>query len=228
MAQLRVVIIADGDLTIDTLTSAMAVPPSAARFVIAADGGALRAEAMGVRPDLVVGDGDSLGPGHVDRLRALGIPVDIAPADKDESDTELCLRAAVERGPTQIRIVGALGGPRVEHAVANLLLLGHPMLDGLDVAIVAGPSVVRRIGTDAGPGDLEIHGAPRDHVSLLAIGGTVDGVTTQGMRYPLQAEPLPVGPARGLSNELLSTVGRVTTARGRLLVIHTVRIADPS
>jgi thiamine pyrophosphokinase len=117
--------------------------------------------------------------------------------------------------------VGALGGPRVEHSIANLLLLAHPMLDGLDAAIVAPPSVIRRVGAADGPGEIEVRGTPGDHLSLMALDTVVDGVTTHDLRYPLRDEPLLPGPARGLSNALMSTTARVTTRRGRLLVIHT-------
>jgi thiamine pyrophosphokinase len=114
----------------------------------------------------------------------------------------------------------------VEHAVANLLLLAHPMLDGVDVAILDGPSTLWPIGSAAGPGAAELHGSAGDHVSLFALGGTVEGVVTSGLRYPLHGEALAVGPARGLSNELLAADAGVTTERGRLLVIHTVRTTD--
>jgi len=219
-----VIVVADGDGVPAGLPRAVAEAVAAGvqrPFVIAADGGARRALDLGVTPDLVVGDGDSADADTLDRLRALGVPVDLAPADKDESDTELCLRAALDRGARTIRIVGALGGPRVEHSIANLLLLGHPMLDLVDAAIVAPPSVIRRMGTVDGPGAITVRGAPADHLSLMALDSVVEGVTTHDLRYPLHGEPLVPGPARGLSNALLAETARVTTRRGRLLLIHT-------
>ena len=80
------------------------------------------------------------------------------------------------RGAVHIRLIGALGGPRPEHSVANLLLLGLPALDGLDVAIVTATSTIRRIGTAGGTGRLDIEGTPADHVSLFAIDSVVEGV----------------------------------------------------
>jgi thiamine pyrophosphokinase len=217
------IVVADGDGVPAGLPDALAEAAAAGArpMVIAADGGARRALELGVTPDLVVGDGDSIRPETRGRLAELGIPLELAPADKDESDTELCLSAARERGAASIRIVGALGGPRVEHSIANLLLLAHPNLDGLDVAIVAPPSRIRRIGTADGPGAIDLAGRPRDLVSLMTVDTLVEGVRTEGLRFPLHDEPLRPGPARGLSNELLATAARVTTRRGRLLVIHT-------
>lgn len=218
------VIVADGDGVPAALPLAVAEAAAAGEsrpFVIAADGGAHRALDLGVTPDLVVGDGDSLRPDTLAQLGELGVATELVDAAKDESDTELCLRAALARGATAIRIVGALGGPRVEHGIANLLLLAHPMLDGCDAAIVAPPSVIRRLGTADGPGELVVRGAPDDHLSLLALDTLVEGVRTHDLRFPLHDEPLSAGPARGLSNALLTDTARVTTRRGRLLVIHT-------
>jgi thiamine pyrophosphokinase len=146
--------------------------------------------------------------------------VELAPVDKDESDTELCLRAALARGATRLRLVGALGGARVEHSIANLLLLAHPMLDGIDAAIVDPPSRICRVGREDGPGTLTIAGRPGDLVSLLSV-DTVEGVRTRGLRFPLDDEPLRPGPARGLSNQLLGHEASVDVRRGRLLVVHT-------
>lgn len=218
-----VVVVADGDGVPAGLPVALAEARAAGAVpvVIAADGGARRALELDVRPDLVVGDLDSIRPATLERLSGLGVSVERAPTDKDESDTELCLRAALARGATAIRLVGALGGQRVEHSVANLLLLAHPMLDGVDAAIVAPPSVIRRVGSEAGGGAITVRGTPGDQVSLFPADSTVEGVRTAGLRFPLHDEPLHTGPARGLSNELLSTEARVDVRRGRLLVIHT-------
>ena len=221
-----VIVVADGDGVPDALPVALAEAASAGvprPLVIGADGGARRALELGVTPDLVVGDGDSVQVDTLAALARLGVPWERSPVDKDESDTELCLRAALLRDAGTIRIVGALGGPRVEHTIANLLLLAHPMLDGIDAAIVAPPSVIRRVGVVDGPGVLVIRGASGDHLSLMAVDSAVEGVRTDGLRFPLRDEALLPGPARGLSNELLTDVARVTTRRGRLLVIHTTR-----
>jgi thiamine pyrophosphokinase len=176
-----------------------------------------------VHVDLVVGDLDSLDAGDLERLQADGSAVERAARDKDESDTELALLAAIERGCEPIVLLAALGGSRLDHELANLLLLAHPRLDGHDVSIVDGSTTVRRIGTHEGPGRMDIDGAPGDLLTLLPLAGPVDGVTTHDLRYPLRGECLAPGPARGLSNELLAPTASVTTERGRLLLIHTRR-----
>ncbi len=195
-------------------------------WVIAADGGAARCLAAGVRPDIVVGDFDSLPFEALARLRELGVEVRTASPDKDESDMELCLLVALEQAVTRVTILGALGLVRPEHSFANLLLLADPRFDDLDMAIVGHGSRTWRIGTSDGPGEARLKGGPGDHVSLLPLDARVEGVRTDGLRFGLHDESLPLGPSRGLSNELLGDAAQVTTRRGRLLVVHTDRQAE--
>lgn len=216
----RALVVADGDVDPAQLRHEAALPGT---LVIGADGGAARAHEAGVRVDLVVGDLDSIEPSLLASLEASGAEVRRSVPDKDESDTELALLAALEQGASPIVVLGALGGARVDHALANVLLLAHPRLDGTDVAILDGRTHIRRIGTDTGPGVAPLTGARGDLVTLLALTGPVEGVTTHDLRYPLHAETLTPGPARGLSNELLGPTASVTTVRGQLLVIHARR-----
>lgn len=219
--ELVAVVVADGDVDEVALARALDLPAGTPRLVICADGGARHALRAGLVPDLVVGDGDSLDDSTRARLATLGVPVRGAPTGKDESDTELCVLAALERGARVVRIVGALGGPRPEHAVANILLLGHPALDAVEAELVTAVSTMRRIGTTAGPGRLTLPGEVGDLVSLFPLDGRVEGVTTHGLRFALADEPLLLGPARGLSNEVSEPPALITARRGRLLVIHT-------
>jgi thiamine pyrophosphokinase len=194
-------------------------------LVIAADGGALVADSLGLHPDIIIGDGDSLPAADAERLHAAGAELISHPAAKDASDTELAARLAVERGATRLWILGALSGPRFDHALANVLLLCLPDLAALDAALFDGLTMVRLVG-EPGSASTEIHGAEGDWVSLLPLSERVDGVTTDGLAYPLTAEALAQGPTRGLSNELTGAIGRVTVSAGRLAVIHTRRDAE--
>jgi thiamine pyrophosphokinase len=221
-------VVADGDPDHVAMNRMWPAQPGARPTVIAADGGAHAAEAAGWLPDRIVGDADSLPSSDVERYRSLGVHVDLHPPEKDESDTELALEGALRLDPEQIRVLGALGGARIEHAIANLLLLADPRLDGRDVAIEGGESTIRRIGTRGGPGALELHGAAGDFISLLPLDAEVTGIQTDGLRFPLENESLTLGPTRGLSNELVGERGSVRSASGRLLVIQTPRPASAS
>jgi thiamine pyrophosphokinase len=210
----RALVVADGDVRLRP------TDPDG-RLVIAADGGLLKAEAAGLRPNVVVGDGDSLPAGALDAAEAAGIEVKRYPAAKDESDTELAVREAVRRGAAEVDIVGALGGQRIDHTLANLLLLASPDI-GAELVIVDGPVTVRVIG-QRGTERLDIEGAAGDLLSLLPLSEEVAGVSTDGLVYPLTNATLRQGPTLGLSNEFVGLHASVAVERGRLAVIHTRR-----
>jgi thiamine pyrophosphokinase len=214
---LKALIVADGDVpsrsALDRLLR-FATPD----VVVAADGGALKAEALGLDVDLLVGDSDSISAADAERFRTAGAEVIVHPAAKNESDTELAVLEARRRGADSIVVIGAFGGSRLEHTVANLLLLALPDLAAADVVLADGASEVRLL--DAG-GTLVVDGQPRDFLSLLPLAPICDGVTTRGLEYPLNDEALPQGPARGLSNVFTGDQATVSLRSGRLLVIHT-------
>ena len=222
---MQVIVLADGAVgSRDALDAAWPGWLSADAAIIAADGGARHASALGLRIDRWVGDGDSLGEAGIAELLAAGVPVDRAPTDKDESDTELAIRAALDHAPSAITILGALGGPRVDHALANLTLLSMPALATVDVRLVSADSRVRVLhapGPDGSPSSVELDGRVGDLVSLLPVGGDAVGVSTTGLAYQLDDEPLLDGRTRGLSNRRTAAVARITLRSGRLLVVET-------
>jgi thiamine pyrophosphokinase len=188
------------------------------------NGGARLAPELRLTIDVWVGDGDSLSAAELDALREAGVPVELASADKDESDTELAVLAAVRRGARDVTIVGALGGARVDHALANVTLLGHPALAGSSARILTDQA---RITLLTGPGTVEIEARPGDLVSLLPFGGDAHGVTTDELQFPLDDERLEAGRVRGLSNVRLATRARVSVKRGRLLIVESPATLSP-
>jgi thiamine pyrophosphokinase len=145
--------------------------------------------------------------------------------DKDESDTELALLAAVEAGAERITILGGLGGERIDHALANVALLQHPALDQRDARLYdeAGARLSLLVGPDRHglPGARELSGRAGDLVSLIPLGESARDVTTEGLRYPLSGDKLVAGRARGISNVRTGPTARVWVGSGRLLVIET-------
>lgn len=193
-------------------------------LVVAADGGARHAERLGVSLDLWVGDGDSLDAEGMAALVAGDVPMQQASPHKDESDTELAIRAALERGVDGVVLVGALGGTRIDHALANIGLLAMDALAGRAVTMLDAGSRIRLLrapGPYGGAARLDLAGRLGDLVSLLPVGIGVEGVTTTGLAYPLADEPLPAGPARGLSNVRVDPSAAVELRRGMLLVVET-------
>lgn len=186
-----------------------------ADLIIAADSGANWLHAIGVRPHRLIGDLDSADPGVVDELRVAAVEVDQHAVDKDASDLELSLSAALESGADEVVILGWQGGA-VDHLAANLLLLAAPRPHGTTVRLRAGPALARVV---EGPGRLTIDGPPGTRVSLLPI-GAADGVTTQGLHWVLAADHLEPGSTRGLANLVESPKAAVWVESGRLLVIE--------
>jgi len=191
-------------------------------LVVAADGGARLAAGLGLAIDAWVGDGDSLGAPALEELRRAGVPIQLTAPDKDASDAELGLLAAIRAGARDVTILGALGGPRLDHALANIQLLAHPAAVDVRVRLLAPDSRVRLVtapGPAGGPVRLDLAGRPGDIVSLLPLGDAA-GVSTVGLRYSLHDEDLPAGPARGLSNVREGSTAEVVLRRGRLLVVE--------
>jgi thiamine pyrophosphokinase len=221
----RAIVLADGDVAPrPELDAAWPGWADDVALVVAADGGARHAEPLGLAIDRWVGDGDSLGAAGVERLRASGIPMRLVAADKDESDTELAVLAAVEAGADDLVVLGAFGGERLDHELANVGLLAHDALAGSSAVLLDATARVRLVrAPDPAGGEVRVDlgGRPGDLVSLLPFGGAVEGITTRGLRYPLRDEPLAVGPARGLSNVRLTADAWINVRAGSLLVVET-------
>ena len=182
-------------------------------LVIAADAGLHHAQRLGYRVDVVVGDLDSVDPAAVAVAEAAGAVIERHPAAKDASDLELALGAALERHATHVIVLGGHGG-RLDHFLANTLLLASPDLAALTVeARFDGATVF--VVRDR----VELHGEPGDLVTLLPLGGPAHGVVTDGLRYPLRSETLHPGSTRGLSNELVDRAAVVTVDDGVLLAV---------
>lgn len=184
-----------------------------ASLIVAADAGALAIERWGRLPDAIVGDLDSLGDEGAARFAARGVEIRRAPREKDETDLELAVAYAKERGADEIVVLGAFGGARLDYDVANaLLLVGW----GPTVRAVRGRTTLRALGRGD---ELRLDGRTGDRVTLVAVSeGTIVG--TSGLRYPLRDEPLALGTGRGLSNEIASHPAIVRCGAGALIVIE--------
>jgi len=211
----KALIFANGDYHDGPMVRRMLQSP--AQWIIAADGGARAALYYDCLPHVAIGDFDSLSLEEQRSLEARGVTLLRYPAEKNETDLELALQWAAQQGADCICIVGGIGD-RLDQTLANVYLLALPELDAAEVELVAGRQSTRllRAGTH------HLHGAAGDTVSLLPFGGDVHGVTTHGLKYALDAETLAFGPARGVSNVLLSESATLTFATGRLLLIHTL------
>jgi len=210
--EFRAVVVANGELR---HPERLMQSVDRADLVVAADGGANWLVSQGRPPDVLVGDMDSVSPGVLQALTESHRRLLRHSPRKDETDTELALLEVVAMGATHITVLGALGG-RIDHTLANVQLLLMPQLKEIEARIFDGCSYLWIVGPEG-----KIRGKIGDLVSLIPLGGSVGGITTEGLEYPLRDETLCLGAARGVSNVLVQSEARITVRWGNLLVVHT-------
>ena len=183
-------------------------------FIICADGGTNTAFSLGIIPDLVIGDFDSVNTEVLEILSEWKTEFIRYPAEKDESDLELALMKASALQPKEIIIFGALGR-RLDHIFANLMLLTVPLEAGVRSVILEEDYEIylieEEITLDQKEGSL---------LSLFPLTDKVVGVSTEGLKYPLDNEDLFLGPSRGLSNEFAAEKAKIRIRDGKLLIIQ--------
>lgn len=194
-----------------------------AGLVVAVDVGAAWLAGRGIRPDAVVGDLDSVDPGLITALEADGVAIERHPTAKDSSDTDLAIRYARRAGADEVVVIGAFGGERLDHEIANVLLLAAGSPGETSLALVRGGA---RVSAMRGGETRQLAAPPGCLVSLFGVGGDATGVTTSGLRYPLAGETLETGSTRGLSNVVDSAPASVRLQDGMLLIIEQLDEGD--
>lgn len=184
-----------------------------AALVIAADGGARHAAPLGLPLHQVVGDFDSLSAADVDELETAGVTVTRFPTNKDATDTELALLAALDAGATEITLLCTWGG-RSDHALGTLALLAHPRCGSAGVVILDEQTRTRLLRSGA---PLTLRGEAGRIISLIPWGDNAT-VSATGVRWPLDSALLVAGSTRGISNVATATESIITAHKGAVLV----------
>lgn len=185
--------------------------PAKGDLLIAADGGAAHLARMGLVPDLLLGDLDSLGE------KKPNCPLMRYPAEKDDTDMALAVEEGVSRGYREFLVFGALGGARLDHTLAAVGLLPGYAARGLSVTLIGGG---QRVCALPSGGEKCFSPALQGYLSLLAVGTEAAGVTAENVKYPLQDATLKACTTLGVSNEFLpGRDARVSVKRGSLLLI---------
>lgn len=210
MERHRAIVLANGD----PVAAPLPLPDDA--VVIAADGGLSLAAPLGLTVDIVIGDMDSVSTTDLKRAAQAGARVERHPTGKNVTDLGLALDAAVAGGADDITIVGGAGG-RLDHLLANAMLLGSDRYDGVVLRWLTGTETVVLCIPDR---RAHVEGRPGDLVSLIPIGGPALGVTTTGLRWRLDDGGLAPGSTRGISNEMTAAETTVAIEDGKLLVVH--------
>lgn len=183
-------------------------------LIIAADGGSLHCKRLGIIPNVIVGDFDSIGAQDMSAYTQAGAEIIQHPTHKDETDLELALLYALNHEITEVHIIGALGN-RWDMTLSNILLAVNSKFAQLSIRLLNG---LDELAILRGEGQFEIIGRPGDTLSLVPLGGDVSEITTQGLEYPLADETLYFGTSRGVSNIIIRDQARVTIKEGILLL----------
>lgn len=181
-------------------------------FIIAADGGTRHALALGLMPNVIVGDLDSL-PSDFEPSTFNGEFV-LYPKDKNETDLELAIQHALTLKPVQIIILAALGG-RLDQTLGNIALINSLQLSTFNIRLDDGIEEVFFCRDH-----VEVNGTGGDTVSLIPWQGEVAGIVTTGLKWSLQDETLYPKKTRGISNEMIDKTATVQIKSGLLLVVH--------
>lgn len=185
-----------------------------ATMVIAADSGIDHARSLGLQVDVAVGDFDSVTAEGLAWAEAAGAEIERHPRFKDATDLELALTAARDVRPARVHVVGGHGG-RLDHLMANVLLLASPSLAAVQVTAQMGPARLTVIRSHAA-----LFGGVGDLVSLLAVHDVASDVTTSGLRYALVHDVLRPGSTRGVSNELVAEQANVEVGGGVVVAVQ--------
>ncbi|CAM4433154.1 thiamine diphosphokinase [Paenibacillus endophyticus] len=186
-----------------------------ADLLIGADSGARFLVNHGYRPDISIGDFDSVSEQELLAIRSSSSQtIACDPIDKDYTDTEMAMRLALDLQPREIILIGALG-TRFDHSLANVHLLALASEAQVPASIIDNHNKITLLTDTA---FISHHGYP--NVSLLPLSLKVTGITLTGFQYPLDDASLTIGQSLGISNVLLSESGRIAIASGLLLVIQ--------
>ncbi len=212
-----------GLLSPEAVSGYAAVPDTT---VICADGGYLNAKALGIRPDILIGDYDSSAQPDVAAVQSAGEDLILLPRVKDMTDSEAAIDLAVERGISRILVLGGLGG-RFDHTMGNVGMLAKYCGKTAFLAFLDGQNLMYMLP----PGTYEL---PRRQVvtyftylGLIAYAGAVEGLSISGCKYELKDHTLTPDTTLGVSNEILDGSAAVSFDAGKLLVIHSRDIDKP-
>lgn len=183
--------------------------------VIAADSGIRHASALGVVPELWTGDFDSVDDGL--RMAHAGVPTKVFPTEKDQTDGEIAVDAALTRGATELLLVGAFGGPRADHAHLHLTAALRLAEAGTTCLLTSG----NQEGAPLAVGETSFDYAPGTLFSIIAF-SDLRGLSIGGARWPLVGRDVAFGSSLTLSNAVTGELIVSLEAGRAMLVAHPV------
>lgn len=175
--------------------------------IIAADGGFRHIRKLGIEPDEILGDFDSLGYTPGDSR--------VFPVEKDDTDAMLGVRRGLELGYREFVLYGSLDGPRLDHTIANFQVLQF-LCDHGAYGYLVGKTYIATVVKN---GALSFPAEAAGTVSVFCLGPDAEGVTLEGLYYPLKKSTLTSGFPLGVSNHFTGKSSKITVENGSLLVL---------
>ena len=184
--------------------------------IIAADGGLVHVQGLGLEPDVILGDFDSLGyvPGDAR----------VFPVEKDDTDAMLAVRHGLKLGYKTFLLYGSLDGPRLDHTLANFQTLQY-LADRDAEGYLVGKHYIATVVKN---GSICFPETARGILSVFCMGPDARGVTLEGLQYPLENRVLTAGFPLGVSNHFLGQPAKITVESGSLLVLYDAENGLPS
>lgn len=184
-------------------------------YILAADGGLAHVRKLGIKPNGILGDFDSLGY----------VPEDaqVFPVEKDDTDSMLAVRKGLELGYKEFILYGALDGPRLDHTIANIQTLLFLENHGARGTLVG----LRYLITTVKDGTLQLPKAQSGIVSVFCMGVPAQGVSIRGLQYELEEGTLESGFPLGVSNHFVGKDASISVKHGTLVVMYDVELMAP-
>lgn len=207
------IIIVSGGCSVDPVFFSKQIRKMGKCLIICCDGGARHFQNLGIKPDVIIGDMDSIDSAQLAEYSREKIKIIKYPANKDFTDTELALDYALSLKPLKILICCALGG-RIDHTLANIFLLYRAQEKRIETSLIDEYCEALVLDKEA-----SFTNEKGKTVSLLALTPRVTGITLSGFAYPLEKGTLKMGESRGISNVINKNRAGIKIANGKLIVI---------
>ncbi len=182
--------------------------------IICADSGAGYAYAIGIVPQVIIGDMDSLDPAILEHFKKMGSKIVKHPEAKNETDTQLALEYAINLAPDEVCVFGAFGS-RIDHVLGNMSLMVFGAKKGIQVKLVD-----ERCEAFVITGECVVDGEIGQTVSLLPFSDVVTGIMLDGFEYPLHNGMMEMGQPYGISNRLAAARAVISVHSGFLLIVR--------
>lgn len=183
-------------------------------YIVCADGGANHSYNMGIIPDYIIGDLDSIYSEIIEFYKLKDVKFEKFPSKKDETDTEICVYLASKLNAKEIDFIGALGG-RLDHMIANINLLYYVRNKGIYTKIISEYEDIHIAINE----EITINGNIGDTISVIPLNGDAKGVTLENLEYPLNNYDMKFYLPLGISNVMLDEKCSVKVEQGSLIII---------